>query len=60
MLTIIGSIATVFALAGSFVLVAVGIVALGHLFVQDFIDRHERRFHRDDGKRSTTSSTDGK
>jgi hypothetical protein len=40
------------------VLVAVGIVSLGHLFVQDFIDRHERRFHRDDGKR--TNSTDGK
>lgn len=59
MLTVISSIATVFALAGCIVLVAVGIVSLGHLFVQDFIDRHERRFHRDDGKRTTTS-TDGK
>jgi hypothetical protein len=59
MLSAISFLATVFVIAGGIILVSVGIVALGHLFVQDFIDRHERRFHRDDAKR-TAAGADGK
>lgn len=55
MLSAIGFFASVLAITACMILVVVGFVTVAHLFVQDFIDRHERRFHRDDGKR-----TDGK
>ena len=59
MLSALSFLASVFAIAGCIILTVVGFVTVAHLFVQDFIDRHERRFHRDDGKR-TAASTDGK
>ena len=55
MLSALSFLASVFAFAACMILVVVGFITVAHLFVQDFIDRHEHSFHRDDGKR-----TDGK
>ena len=59
MLSALCFVASVLAFAGCIILTIVGLVTVAHLFVQDFIDRHERRFHRDDGKRPA-AGTDGK
>ena len=58
MLSTLAFFVSVFAIAGCIVLTVIGVVTVAHLFVQDFIDRHERRFHRNDGKRA--AGTDGK
>lgn len=59
MLSALGFVASVFAIAISIILVVVGFITVANQFVQDFIHRHERRCHREDGTRST-ASTDGK
>jgi hypothetical protein len=42
------------------ILLIVGLITVAHLFVQDFIDRHERRHHRRDSERtSVTPNADG-
>lgn len=37
------------------ILLIVGLITIAHLFVQDFIDRHERRHHRRDGERAAST-----
>jgi hypothetical protein len=43
-----------FLLAAGFLL-TISITAMANLFVQDFINRHERECHRRSGDRSTTT-----
>ncbi len=57
MSSILSTIAGVFFFLSMGYLLSVTIGFLAHLFVQDFIDRHERQHHRRSGACSKT--TDG-
>ncbi len=59
MLTGLTSFISFMFLTFGIVLAFVGIYTVAHLFVQDMVERHERRFHRDNDQ-ARTPGTGGK